>query len=230
MLCSLVVPGFFRVTTDTQKTHTTIFPRLFSHTYTHIPLWMVLAHSQRRVEDVLLQGMFAIVGLPQLTALQRDLAVLPRRHGGMGLRRFDEDVATAARLSSAALACAALADGGGKGDPFRGAAELDARAAVERLRWSWPSVKGLADSPDGPRDWPRCIQAEKTLWMAGLQHAGSHADTDARAAAVFPRRMRPGRNPSCGQRPSQTWHAYAATLGPWSHHAAGRYRRMHRSP
>ena len=103
----------------------------------------------------------------------------------MGLQRFNEDVATAARLSSAAVACAALADGGGKGDPFRGAAELDARAAVESLRRSWPSVKGLADSPDDPREWARCSQAEKTLRMAGLQHAVAHADADARAAPVF---------------------------------------------
>ena len=44
----------------------------------------------------------------QLTASQREQAVLPHRHGGMGLRRFNEDVATAARLSSTALACAAL--------------------------------------------------------------------------------------------------------------------------
>ena len=132
-----------------------------------------------------MQGMCDIVGLPQLTALQREQAVLPHRHGGMGLRRFNEDVATAARLSSAALACAALADGGGKGDPFRGAAELDARAAFESLRRSWPTVKGLADSPDDPREWARCSQAKKTLRMASLQHAVMHADADARAAAVF---------------------------------------------
>ena len=111
--------------------------------------------------------------------------MLPHRHGGMGLRRFNEDVATAAWLSSAALACAALADGRGKGKPFRGAAELDARAALESLRRSWPSVKGLADSPADPRGWARCNQAAKTLRMAGLQHAVTHADADSRAAAVF---------------------------------------------
>ena len=70
----------------------------------------------------------------------------------MGLRRFNEDVATAARLSSPAFAYAALADGKGKEDPFRGAAELDARAAVASLRRSWPSLEGLADSPDDPRE------------------------------------------------------------------------------
>ena len=115
-------------------------------------LCVFLAHPLRRVENVLLQGMCDIVGLPHLTALQREQAVLPHRHGGMGLRRFNEDVATAAWLSPAALACAALADGRGKGDPFRGAVEIDARAAVESLRRSWPSVKGLADSPDDPRE------------------------------------------------------------------------------
>ena len=47
-------------------------------------LWVFLAHPLRRVEDVLLQGMCDIVGLPQLTALQRDQAVLPHRHRGHG--------------------------------------------------------------------------------------------------------------------------------------------------
>ena len=110
-------------------------------------LWVFPAQPLRRVEDVLLQQMCDMVGLPQLTALQGEQQVLPHRHRGMGLRRFNEDVATAARLSSAALAFTALADGGGKGDPFRGAAELDTRAAVESLRRSWPFVKGLPESP-----------------------------------------------------------------------------------
>ena len=148
-------------------------------------LWVFIAHPLRRVEDVLLQGMCDIVGLPQLTALQREQAVLPHRHGGMGLWRCNEDVATAARLSPAALACAALADGRGKDDPYRRAAELNVRAAVESLRRSWPSVKGLADSPDDPRKWARCSQAKEALRMDSLQHAVTHADADAHAAAVF---------------------------------------------
>ena len=146
---------------------------------------MFLAHPLRRVEDVLLQGMGDRVGLPQLTALQREQAALPHRHGGMGLRRFNEDVATTAWLSSAALACAALADGVGKGDPVRGAAELNACVAVESLHRTWPPVKGLANSPDDPRVWARCGQAETTLRMPGVQHAVTHVDADARAAAVF---------------------------------------------
>ena len=68
-------------------------------------LWVFLAHPLRRVENVLMHWMCDIVGLPELTALQREQAVLPHRHGGMGLRRFNEHLATAARLSSAALAC-----------------------------------------------------------------------------------------------------------------------------
>lgn len=65
----------------------------------------------------------------------------------MGLRRFNEDVVTAARLSSAALAGAALADGAGKVDSFRGATEHDARATVQSVRRSWPSLKGLDAFP-----------------------------------------------------------------------------------
>ena len=56
---------------------------------------------------------------------------------------------------------------------------------VESLRRSWPSVKGIADNPDNPREWARYSQAESTLRVAGLQHAVTHADADARVAAVF---------------------------------------------
>ena len=78
-----------------------------------------------------------------------------------------------------------MADGARKGDPFWGATELDAYAAVESLRRSWPSVKGLDDSPDDPGKWAHRSQAEKTLRMAGLQYAVTHAGADARAVAVF---------------------------------------------
>ena len=78
------------------------------------------------------------------------------------------------------VACAALADGAGKGDLFRGAAELDARAAVESLRRSWPLVKGIAGGPDDPGESARRSQGKTTLQVAGLQHPVTHADTDAR--------------------------------------------------
>ena len=47
-----------------------------------------------------------LIGVTSLTDQQR--VQVPHRHGGMGLRHVCEDVATAARLSSAALAHAAL--------------------------------------------------------------------------------------------------------------------------
>ena len=56
---------------------------------------------------------------------------------------------------------------------------------VESLRRSWPSVKGLVDSPDDPGEWAPRNKAENTLRIAGLQHAVTHADANARAAAVF---------------------------------------------
>ena len=57
-------------------------------------------------------------------------------HDGMGLRRFSEDVATAARLSSAALAHAALVGGCDKALPVRGAMglEADAKGACSQAR------------------------------------------------------------------------------------------------
>ena len=42
----------------------------------------------------------------------------------MGLRRFNEGVPRAGRLSYGALACVAMADGTVKGDPFRNSAEF----------------------------------------------------------------------------------------------------------
>ena len=78
---------------------------------------------------------------------------LPHRHGGMGLRRFSEDVATTARLSSAALAHAALAGGSDKALPFQGAMGLEADSSLARLQEAWPTVKGLADRPDDAAEW-----------------------------------------------------------------------------
>ena len=134
---------------------------------------------------------------------------------GMGLRQFNEDVAMNAQLSSAAFACAALADSTGNGNAFLGTADLDARAAVEILRRSWPSLKGLADSPDNPGEWARRSQAKNTLRMAGLHHAVTHAVAGARAPACsrHARRTRPGRHHSSEQRPCQTWLSWEGALG-----------------
>ena len=54
--------------------------------------------------------MCEIIGVSELTEMQKVLVHLPHRHGGMGLRLFNEDVGIAARLPFAALAHAALTD------------------------------------------------------------------------------------------------------------------------
>ena len=136
-----------------------VLRKCLEHREAHVRgcLWVFLAQPLRHVEDALQQRICDIVGVPQLTARQREQAVLPPRHGGMGVRCFSKDVATAARLSpsSAALACAATANGSlsGKGNSFRGAVVLDADAAAESLCRSWPSVKYHAGSPDDPEEW-----------------------------------------------------------------------------
>ena len=61
--------------------------------------WHLLAAPLRQVEDAPVRGMCDIIGVTSLTDQQRVQVQLPQRHGGMGLRRFSEDVATAARLS-----------------------------------------------------------------------------------------------------------------------------------
>ena len=48
-------------------------------------------------------GTCDIGGVTSLTEQQQVRLQLPHQHGGMGLRRFSEDVATAACLSSAAI-------------------------------------------------------------------------------------------------------------------------------
>ena len=88
--------------------------------------WHLLAAPLRQVEDALVRGNCDFVGVTSLTDQERVQVQLPHQHGGMGLRSFNEDVATAARLSSAALAHAALAEGCDKALPFRGAMGLEA--------------------------------------------------------------------------------------------------------
>ena len=128
----------------------------------------------RRVKDALVGGICDVIGITSLTYQQQ--VQLPHRHGGMGLRRFSEDVTTAARLSSAALAHTVLAGGSDKALPFRGARKLKAHATLERLQVAhraWPTVKGLADSPDYAAEWARRKPDGESVRMAGLQQAAS---------------------------------------------------------
>ena len=103
---------------------------------------------------------------------------------GMSLRRFSEDVATAARLSSAAFAHAALAGGCDKALPFRGAMGLEAHSSLARRQEAWPTVNGLPYRPDDAAEWAGRMPNGKALRMAALQRAISHADADARTAAL----------------------------------------------
>ena len=66
--------------------------------------WAALCEDLPKVEQATLQGLARIIGVTELTERQQRQAVLPHRHGGMGLRHYTEAAADAARLSSAALA------------------------------------------------------------------------------------------------------------------------------
>ena len=103
----------------------------------------------------------------------------------MGLQHFSEDVATAARVPSAALAHAALAGGSEKALSFRGAMVVEAHGSLARLQEAWRTVKGLADSQDDAAEWAGHKPDGKALRMAALQRAISHADAEGRAAALF---------------------------------------------
>ena len=146
-------------------------------------MWMYLAVPLRQVETVMLRAVCEIIGVYELTEMQKVQVHLPHRHGGMGHRHFNKDVGTAPRLSSAALAHAALTDGNERALPFRGMAEVDARMSLNKLREAWPSINGLSDSPDEPVELARLPPDGKMLRMAALQQAVSRAD--ARVAALF---------------------------------------------
>ena len=83
--------------------------------------WHLLTAPLRQVEDALVRGMCDIIDVTSLTVQERVQVKLPYRHVGMGLRGLSKDVATAARLSSAALAHAALAGGCDKALPYSAA-------------------------------------------------------------------------------------------------------------
>ena len=71
--------------------------------------WHLLAAPLREFEGAQVRGIRNIAGCKSLTNHQWVQVQLPRRHGGMWLRRFSKGAATDARLLSAALAHAALA-------------------------------------------------------------------------------------------------------------------------
>ena len=62
---------------------------------------------------------------------------------------------------------------------------LEAHSSLARLKEAWPTVKGLAGSPDDAAEWAGRKPDGKALRMAALQRAISHADADARTAALF---------------------------------------------
>ena len=62
---------------------------------------------------------------------------------------------------------------------------LEAQPSLARLQEAWPTVKGLADSSDDATEWAGRKLVGKALRMAALQRALSHADANARAAALF---------------------------------------------
>eukprot|EP00892_Ulva_mutabilis_P011423 jgi/Ulvmu1/8653/UM046_0058.1 len=98
----------------------------------------------------------ATVATDGMVACGAPLAPLPmwrRIHGGMGLRHYTADVADAARLASAAVAHAVLADGIDGGKPFRGDAAVQHQARLARLRKAWPAVQGISDSPTPADAW-----------------------------------------------------------------------------
>ena len=126
----------------------------------------------------------ACMDVADLTKAQAEQALLPHRHGGMGLRHYTADVADAARLSSAALAQCALVDGVERGRPFRGSAAVELQGVLDRLRATWGHA--IADLGAGPADaaaW--ALDATAKLRLTQLQRAISRAEADGRKAAMF---------------------------------------------
>ena len=113
-----------------------------------------LAAPLCRVEDALVRGMYGIIGVTSHTDQQRVQVLLPHRHGGRELRRFSEDVATAARLSSTSLAHTALVGDSDQALPLRGAMQRErSHASLFRLQQAWRTMKGPGDSPDDAAEW-----------------------------------------------------------------------------
>ena len=86
----------------------------------------------------------------------------------MELRRFSEDMATAACLPSAARAHAALAGGSDKELEIRSAIGLEAQTSLARLQEAWPTVKGPADSAGDAAELAGRRPYAKALWMVAL--------------------------------------------------------------
>jgi hypothetical protein len=146
--------------------------------------WTALREHLPAVEEATLRGLCSIIGVSDLTPAQAEQAILPHRHGGMGLRHYCEDVADAARMSSAALAQCALADGVERGLPFRGCAAVEMQQVLDRLRLTWSvSIPEIANSPAGAANW--AVDESAKVRLTQLQRALARAEADGRKAAVF---------------------------------------------
>ena len=179
------------------------------HTYQYMPSISHICHLYHihaiYITYVPYVSHTCIIGVSKLTEMQKEQVHLPHRHRGMGLRLFNGDVGTAARLSSAALAHAALTDGNERALPFRGMAEEEARGSLSKLREAWPSINGLSNSPDEPVEWARLPPDGKMLRMAAMQQAVSRADADARVAALFSTLEADARRPAARPKDQALW-------------------------
>ena len=89
---------------------------------------------------MLVRGVCYIIGVTSLESQQRVYVQLSHGHDGMGLRRFTEEVATAARLSSAALAHTVLARVSYKAQLFRGAVGHESHVFLAWFQQAWRTV------------------------------------------------------------------------------------------
>eukprot|EP00892_Ulva_mutabilis_P011450 jgi/Ulvmu1/8678/UM047_0016.1 len=161
--------------------------------------WAHLEQPLMGVENASIHAMCRIIETQQLTDIQREQALIPHRHGGMGLRHYTADVADAARLASAAVAHAVLADGIDGGKPFRGDAAIQHQARLARLRKAWLAVQGISDSPTPADAW--ASDAGSKLRMTQLQSALSRAEADARWTAThdYLETLKHGPNPQSAE-------------------------------
>ena len=84
-------------------------------------------------------------------------------------------------------------------------------------------MKGLAASPNDAAECAGCKPDGKVLRMAALQRAASHADANARAAALFATLEADAKGASLQARSLrlfQTLPAYAALPGLWRQHGS----------
>ena len=149
--------------------------------------WTTAENAFARLQERLLDGFCRISSIAELSPLQRARLLMPIRHGGFGLARFEKDVADAAFLAAGGLAHSALQEGHPRLRPLSNPEAATYAQRWERLVTEYPSIAPPPPDPPPSPDPPPAPPHPPPLphqALPSLQRKVAHASADASHARL----------------------------------------------